>query len=526
MNSTKKMGLMILIFSFIMRVITLPQSIGYAYGPAHFYNLYLPNLGVESAISILPNYFRTLLTGYIYLKVMLELFGDPLLVYRILYIVQPLLTFSGYLLFFSLIPQFKKPRFIFASILSLIIYWPSEQYLVGALVLGMTALFGILSQNTNLILIGYLSLVSVSLYWHSASVLFAVFLFSFLLIRYLDRHSKRDMFQLLMVSLISVWIWVYVRGHYQKRVFELFLGSLLNITEYFNVNYLKVALFSKGIVAPPEFVYDKYGQVGAILNYIKYVGYINIILIIFLIIFVYPLLTLSNKIVQYYIMSLNKQLMLLAVSLILGAIIHTILSFLVLKTIGSIVFIVFLFPYTIAYMWKTYSITKRKFYIGVLIYLLFSIGLPEAYSTYYVEIKTNPRFNERFELYNTYSMWIGKHFNNGSYLISDAATIGYISIWFGKDKLYKQSEIHFKSFDNNDYISIRNGKWNKHHFVIYNFKLYIQNLPFYSLQAWNLYKPIPPEEILKNPLNKLYDSKNLWILQGIPMNWSGINRLK
>jgi len=505
MNTTQKLGLLLLVFALDIRLLTLPSAIGYTYAPAHFYNLYLPNLGVHSPTAILPGAFKTLPADYSFLKILIDVFRNPLLVYKLLYVLQPLLVFFSYYIFFKLVPHINESRFFLASLFSIFVYWPSEQYLVGSLILGMISIVGIMSGKKKFHVLGYISLITVSLYWHSASVLFGVFLFSLLLIRYLMVPTKTDIFNLLIVSLILMMVWLYVRGHYQQHVFYSLFSSLFNIFKYVNIKYLKMALFSKGIVAPPTFVYTRYTTIIKILNYMRYTGYG----MVFIVVLLCPLIVYRcNK----YGRAL-KLLAILSLSFVFGTIAHTILSFLTLMTIGPIVFIVFLFPFAVACLMLQYKMTRNKLYVFIVGYLLLTIGVSQAYYAYHIDIEMNPRFNENFEMYKIYALWIGEYAPRHGCFISDSATIGYIAIWFGRYKLYVSTLVHFESLDNTNYAELYNGLWGRQCFLIYNFDLYLRHLPFYSLQAWNRYEPLSPEGLLlKNSLNKIYDSNIIWIL--------------
>ena len=83
MEKSEKIALIVFIIFFSVNAISLPKSPGSFYEPSHFYNLFLPNFGVGSDVSILPNASNSLATQYSLNKVMLEFTqNDILYLYR------------------------------------------------------------------------------------------------------------------------------------------------------------------------------------------------------------------------------------------------------------------------------------------------------------------------------------------------------------------------------------------------------------------------------------------------------------
>lgn len=505
----KKLSYTMIVISTLLRIATIPQSIGYAYGPAHFYNLYLPNFGIGSEVSILPTAFRTLASAYTFLKVALVIFDDPLLIYRVLYIVQPLLTFLAFYLFFGLfywVPKSEKCRILLSSILSLIVNWPSESYLFGALIVGMSSLFGVVNAiiknvKSKFVILGLLAFLALSLYWHSAHVLFFILIFVILV-----TFKRCNTFILsLLVFIISVVVWIYVRNPLLRGGI---ISNLLNIENYINLTTIYLGLFSKGIFVPSEYLYDFKSIIPEILiDYIRYVTYIIIFLVT-----IYALIILGRK--QFIRRRVYFALLLSTITFMLSYFIAT-------RTIGPAPIVIFLFPYAlyicISKGWfgsllnKTKLNNKTNFWKIIFIYILFSFAFSEFYYMYY-DVRTNPKFSENFYDYYTSSVWISNHLTNNSKIISDAATQGYIAIWYGKYKYYKTIKIYYKCIGNQEYIALYNGLYNFRYILIYNIKLYEKNLALYSLEAWNKYKPLPPIIVQKNKLNIVYNDQRILIM--------------
>lgn len=161
-----KVDIFFLLSAIIFRILTSPTSPGKFYGPAHYYNLYFPDFGLNSDVAILPKASETVLSMYLLNKVTLEVLGDILLLRQAIYVMQPLLVFCLYYLFFTFIGV-RDYKIFLSGFLSMILDWPGI-----VLVLGMVVLYSFFKVGREFFVLALISFSTLTLYWHSGHTLF------------------------------------------------------------------------------------------------------------------------------------------------------------------------------------------------------------------------------------------------------------------------------------------------------------------------------------------------------------------
>jgi hypothetical protein len=499
------LGASLLAISILLRIFYLPRSPGNFYGPAHYYNLYLPNFGLGLEVSILPSAFRTLSSFYSLSKMLLEIFGEDVLVlHQSLWILSPVLTFSAFILFFSLISLFRENRVLLSGTLSLLLSWSPV-----VLVLGMTTLYCIIKFTArvdfSLAISWILAFITLSLYWHSADMLFCIpIIISLIFLVYYNlanthinlpkaKSSTILLISLLFISSVTVAIWTIVRG-------GLAFSTLHRIDKLFDPQVIWKGSFAKGSFVLPEFQYiiDFFVPV-YVIDVMRYVTYFLTIIII--LIYIYNT---KNCVLEKV----------LAKGLLFGSIIFMFLYFMATLTIGSAPIVVFLIPFALGLcILKAKSNKdplKVRLIYGAAFFIIGSLILTALYNI--CLYTNNTEFRCDFETYRSSSMWIATNLPSNTKLLSDANTLGYIAIHYAKNKQYNINPLFFYSIGNFTYVSLYNGEFNSSAKILYNFNIYRENLIFESLQAWNKFKPLPPQIVQKNKLNVLYNDNFVWVL--------------
>lgn len=127
-------------------------------------------------------------------------------------------------------------------------------------------------------------------------------------------------------------------------------------------------------------------------------------------------------------------------------------------------------------------------------------------------INNSLEFQSDFKMYESCSMWLANNLY-GKTVISDANTVGYISIWYNKNNYHCNNPLFFYSIGESTYHEIYQGNYNSHSSVIvYNYVIYQKHLVFESLQSWNKFKPLAPGMLQRNNLDVLYNDGNIWVL--------------
>lgn len=504
MKRNKKAGLIIVIISFLLQVITLPTSPGIFYEPSHYYNLYLPNFGFNSEISILPTSFKTLAAEYSFKKVSLLLFqNDALALYRSLYLLSPILIFLAFILFFSMIPAFRKERVLLSSLLALTVDWPSIP-----LILGITAVYCIIKsmskKNTSFKIVLILSFTSLALYWHSAHILFLmpiVFILIFIIIfnkkEYLYQQKLREVLNILSIILIiSIITWVLIR---ETPLFSM----AFKITYYLDFSVITKALFSKGSFLPVEYQYIfNFYIPSTYIDLIRYTAYL-------LTISIFLLYVLHDIYAKKY----NK-IFILALSFISGSIGFILLYYIATETIGPAPMFIFLIPFLLALCVNSIKKQSKRSKIGwgfIFIIIITFLIIIKSYNIYEY-VTTSVGFSNDFERYSSSSLWITKNLPAGTRIISDANTIGYMAICYGKTNQFEHNTVYFSSIGLNIYDQLYKGIYQSDSKVIYNFDIYKKNLVFQSLEAWNKFKPLSPDIIQRNIFNIFYNNYGILLL--------------
>ncbi|MEM4615937.1 MAG: hypothetical protein QXY19_02910 [Archaeoglobaceae archaeon] len=498
MSLESRLGILFLILSILIQLITLPTSPSSFYGPSHYYNLYLPNFGLSYEISILPHAAKTVLGMYGLHKVILTILNENvLLLHSAIHLLSPIFVFLSFYLFFTAI-NFKRKRTLMSGIFSIIFSWAPI-----ALLLGMMCIFTVMNKGTKYTLILLPSFLTLSLYWHSAHMLFfisMVFLLIYLIIVKVpakDNFSE-EMRKMIFLLVISTFVWIWIRELYGAKNWK-------DLWLYFELEKIFRGLFLKGSFVPVEYQYaDPITELSFFIDYFRYIVYVVVIMSILF----YSLSSLWGKKLEQYGLGLP---------LLCGAATFILLYYISTEIFGPAPIMVFLIPYFLAMTLNKIELglNTKKYRLLLALFLTMICFLAISCFYYkYVDLKTASEFNQNFEVFKPPIHWLSEH-KDECYLLSDADTMGYMAIWYGKDTLYNRSKIYYSSIGNYQYDRLFKGLYDDNYVVIYNYELYIKNLVFRSLQSWNKYKPLNSSIALKNDLGIIYNSNKIWILEKV-----------
>ncbi|MBC7107296.1 MAG: hypothetical protein H5T41_00645 [Methanomassiliicoccales archaeon] len=503
-----KIGLILVIIASVIGIIFLPTCPGNFYDPSHYYNLYLPDFGVNSDISVLPNAFRTLQTMYTLDKMMLVVAQDnPLLFHQIYHVISPLFNFFAFILFFSAIKEYKKYRIFLGGLFSLCIGWNSL-----ALLLGMTVLFFIIfPKRIESKIAMILVFATISLYWHSAHMIFFIssifLLLGFILSPRISSEKRVPSHEylgntLILLTVISIAVWIYIR--------EIpLISNLLKISYYLDPSTIYRGLFLKGSFVNPQYAYNFVSFVPEIV--IDCTRYLLYLLVILSAIFVTVKIFLNRN---------GEMHEIIGVSFLGGTVVFLFLYYVATESFGPGPIILLLLPWLLGYVICRYRFYKKKrvkrdiIFLSLFFVITGSLLVTSIFGLYNAS-ETNPQLNEDFTNYFNPSVWLANHVDNVT-VLSDANTMGYIAIWYGKYGLYEKTNIYFRSIGENSYSKLMNGTASAYKssdtMFMYNYDLFDKHLLFESLQSWNKYEPLPPSIAIRNDLNVVYNSRIIWIL--------------
>ncbi|USS41053.1 hypothetical protein NF865_02220 [Thermococcus aggregans] len=502
-------GILLLIISM---VIFLPNSPGYAYGPHHIANLFLPNFGLNFEYSTLPYYARSVLTQYALNKAILILVadGDPLILSRIVYLLSVLLRMLAYLILLTLL-QFKDKRLdksmvVGLSILfAITISWPGVPLMLISMIL-----WSLIKTPSHLktSILGVLSYSVLSLYWHSAGMIGFSLVVSYIIIS-LAFSSKRNMMRswgIYTYVLITVISWIFIRGLTYGGAFRNFVILVKNLS----IQYILIGLFSKGNFIPREYIFSsKFFVPGEVISLGLYSSYIILTLA--------SLWILYQNIQKINKTSIDKSIVALLAIIFLGNILFMAAYFSATFIFPPVVFQTLLYPLIVVYLlvdsYSPKSITKLTslFLVGMLV-ASFGAGTLQIM---YTDTFEDTRGETSFYIYFPSIGWISHHTHN-ILIVSDGNTGGYLQIILSKYHLYEISEIRiFKwGITLGIYEKLVKGKYkNEKSLLVVNTLLFKKHLRLVSLQAWNRFKPLPLKVyIVRNNLSMIYNDNNIVVL--------------
>jgi len=505
MKRTEIVALSVLAISILFNILSFPKSPGNFYTPSHYYNLFLPNFGLGSDFSLLPTAFKTLLTQYYLFKIFLELFQDNIItLHRSFYLFSQLLTFLAFILFFSIVADFKRNRVLLSSLICLMISWSPI-----SLLLGMSTLFCLTKSTSqkriSFVICWILLFITLSLYWHSAHMVFLFPILCFLFLKLffqilcdgcnlIEVEPKVSPNTLLVFLVISIFIWVYVRE-------SSILSQVFKSTYFLDPSTIYHGIFDKGSFIPSDYQYEfKFYIPLRILDLLRYF----VFLLTFVMITFYSLYSLWIK---------NYDLKLIwALSLLFGSIAFLLSYYIASGTLAPATILIFLIPYLLGLCMIGIKDNPRVVKMICLISftsIIISLFLSQS-AIVYKDITTSAEFSEEFDIYYPSSIWVATYLGENE-LFSDANTIGYVAIWYGYARKYYIHPIHFYSVGLSTYDALYKGVYGHNINFIYNFNAYEKNLVFESLQSWNKFKSLSPN-ILKNHLSLLYNDGYIWVL--------------
>lgn len=508
MKRSEKIGLSIFCIWFLVQIITLPKSPGTFYEPAHYYNLYLPNFGLGSDLSIQPFAFKTLLSQYSFLKVLLEIFqGDIITLHQFITFLSPFLGFLAFFLFFTFIPDFKDNKLVLSSLVCSGVSWPPIP-----LLLGMGTIFcltrSILQANVSLVISWLLLFIGLAFYWHSAHMVFLFPIVFFLLFLIypkflgcrasLQENAPRiNLNKLLVFLVISIFVWVYIK---ETPIFS----KLLGVTYFLDPLIMAEALFSKGSFIPLDYQYSfNFCMPLRILDALRYATF----LLTYLAIIFYSIHTIKIK--------NHDGNLIWALSLLFGSIVFQALYLISTKTVAPAPVLIFLIPFVLGLCiiktkHKSNSTGIKLIFGALFVSIIISLVLSQSYMVY-KNSTTSMESIEDFDKYYPLSVWLATNMYDKK-IISDANTMGYVAIWYGKNKQHYTHPVYFESIGFKSYDLLYKGSYDHAINIIYNFDAYRKNLVFESLEGWNKYKPLSPDVIQKNSLDVLYNDGGILIL--------------
>lgn len=502
MNRIKKYTLFYFITVTALAFSLRSHSLGGAYQPSIVSNIFLPDLGINSYISVNP--ISTI--GYVSLmKIFYLVVGtDIVMSTNIAGIYSIFAIIFSYQLFLSVLPGDTNVKKFIGYIYPLLLIGLDTSILRGyvfsfTIPLCFVILFFLLNKNTqrnytSMFLIALISWISLGLFWHTLFTLTFILICFYLIFPYIfnpmenKTKIKWNLFILVVVTFIFIW-------------YSLRESTLYNLVanQHIEINFL--SLFNKGSLAS-EYGYQSIVPVYYI-DFIRYLGY----LLIYIIMGVFSLNALLKT-------TLSKEFVgdsVLIVVFLLSDLLFQIIYFCATKSISPRVLILLSYPLMLIIILSKskpeqdiLSNIKLKYIIAT--FLIFSLFITSMSGLYeYAVEKPEKRLDAN--IYNDNFYWVMTH-SNTKYLFSDTHTIGHYQILYSNSEFYSRDKLFYKCLDYRKYKSIVDSefKLDKDDVLLINTELYKKHLIFGSLEAWSEYEPLNKTHISQNKnLNLLYD---------------------
>ncbi|AEK73091.1 hypothetical protein GQS_05965 [Thermococcus sp. 4557] len=491
----------------------LPNSPGYAYNPHHIANLFLPNFGLDFEYSTFPYYARSVLTQYVLNKAILILVAneDPLILDRTIFLVSTLFRIPAYIILLTLL-QFEDKKLNKSMIIGLSILFTITISWSGIpLMLISTILWSLIrtSSPLKILILGILSYLALSLYWHSAGMIGFSLIVAYIIV-HLTFSNKKHTIQkwgIYTYILITVISWIFIRGLTYGGAFR----DVIILARNVSINYILRGVFSKGNFVPRDYIFSsKFFIPSEIINFGLYISYAIITLI--------SVLILYHNLWQIDKASTEKTTSLLMV-ILLGNILFMGAYFSATFIFPPVVFQTLLYPFVVTYILSGLHPLKNTLKIKLI--SLFLVGtLVASFGLGTLQIMYTSTFEDTrgetsFDMYFPSIEWISHHIQDIS-IISDGNTGGYYQIILSKYHLYETSRVKiFKwGITLRIYENLVQGKYrNEKSLLVVNTLLFKKHLRLVSLQAWNRFKPLPSGSyIVQNNLLMIYNDNNIVIL--------------
>lgn len=497
---------LVLIFLLMLKLILfLPNAPGYAYAPHHIANLFLPNFGLHLEYSTFPYYANSVITQYSLNKVILVLISnnDPLMLYRLTYILTLVFRLFAYLLLFILFmgrinTNYKDNMLKIISVsllISLVIWWPGGPFML--IVLLLWSLFASFLEY-RVVLIGTISYLTLSLYWHSAGMIgFSIVIAYFVVGAFFSIDLRR--FSLYVYGLITLVSWVFIRGLDYGGA----LRNALLVIKSFSIEYILNGLFSKGNFVPEMYAfYSNFPVPSIIVNFGLYLSYVVLLSVTLWIILAW---------------NFDKKLRGILLTVFFANFIFMMMYFIATFTVPPVILQTLLYPLIIyiLLMFKRHEFTIRSFSLVVIFILTlsFSLGtLQKDYTNTFEDTTGQTSFYQYFPSIQ----WMAHHASiRPIKIISDGNTNGYYQIILSKYHLYPSNVRVFKWGVTLDiYKKLIKGRYaNKNSIMAVNLFLFKKHLRMVSLQAWNRFEPLPPKVYFaRNNLSVIYSDDTIAFL--------------
>lgn len=510
---SKLFGVIILI---IYAIYVMPKAPGDFYMPFHIANLFFPNFGINFEYSLIPDLGKSMITYYIFNKIILQLVTEDVMEYYIIkFLVSMLFKFLGFLLLFSLLPELKKYRIMLATVFTIGTNFPGIPVLL--IVLIFTELVTLTVNRmlrTNHMVIFIITLIMVAFYWHTLSAVVTIIIISYLsmlaiLRKLTDMRITYELYLLVIASIVVGSSWIYLRDTNMLKV------ALINILHFQSIlkwEYIKLGLFSRGSLVPSEYLFDwHFFLSSSVINIIRWISYI--VIYIYIIKLTFILFKTEGKNLQ------KVNIYLIASALLIADMIDKITHYLVIKTVGMTVWFILIYPLFFSYILKINlkKFTQNDFLlvtplnVAISSLLVISFLLTSGYYIYTTATQL-PSTNTLFNTYEPSFWWAVSNIPKNTVILSDSDTAGYYTILYAKYNVYQNKPLYFKDIRLQEYDKLYHGLYNSidQQVLVLNLKLYQEHLVFGSLRYWDRFKPLPPRKIFQNNLAVIYNS-NLFI---------------
>ena len=496
---------------------TFPTAPGDNYEPNHVSNLYLPKFGTSSEHSTLPDAGTTLLTFYTIRSVLMlvSLGQNPELLFSAFYVLDVIARFVAYVTLFGMIEAMHKYRLLLSVLFTMEVTFPGIPVLL--LVLTVSKLSHLAeAQQRNLfpqsVLIIVVCFTTNALYWHSYSfvsfVMVSAFIFTSTML--VDRNRPRTHVRWLnlffILATITAASWIFLR---ERSALSISLLGLMESGRLLNWETFQQGLFGRGAFIPIsyQFKYQFFVDV-RILDVIRYGTYV--------LAYAFVIGELLAHFRRKRNASSRSCCVIFAVLLLTDAI-TKVAHYLVARTVGADVWLVFLYPMILASTMGSGKGSPRYRVIPnsrrILMLLFLTIVLVTTLFSAYVTHTQLASRTTQLEDYSASLSWIVD--NRGSVdILADADTAGYYQVLYTSRGLTDAFAIENQDMSFDQYNQLESGNYTlpEGTLIALNVFLYENHIAFGSLQYWNVFEPMSPKVVELNKLNRICDDGFIQII--------------
>jgi len=348
------------------------------------------------------------------------------------------------------------------------------------------------------IVILLLAWAALGFYWHTFDVMIFIVIIIWFLIHSLFSYkfhsflSYRSLTPFLLI-IIFVSIWFYIRT-------AVITYTLFNP----NIDINLMNIFQKGSYTG-VYSYNSFSNIQFI-DVIRYIGYALCYIIL-----VYILIKSLIHLCKGKDIPLFHQIL---ISLLISDLLFQLLYYIAIRSVAPKILILFSIPLIILCLFdnKNGLFRNNKNFSKILAFFLIIPVLLTSFSGLFILFKEEPETNISTDLYDSSIQWTEKY-TLPEHFIADSHTLGHFRARYSDN--YYLSDITFSTITYLQYDQIIKNIWkntNNEYFIV-NSELYNKHLIFGSLESWNKFEPLNPNNLKNNEnINSIYNDGRIIVM--------------